>query len=800
VALALYLERCKGAWLRDTGVYTAPDAASAETRAQHLATVTRMTPWLLLANGVNAGLVCAALRLTVPGWALILWLFALSLAWVPAVLNWRRRRGRQSALASPRAVRRAAWHAGVMALVWAVPAALCLPDLAPPQQLLLALTICGMISGGAFSLAVMPWSSLVWVAVVSTGALVALARLGGPDHQLLIGLLLVYASVTAWAALGVARQINGRLSVERDVVRQRQMVSLLLRDFEEHTADVLWEVDRAGLFVHGSLKLAQVLEAPLEGLASLGLVDAMAGRSVGGAQSEGLQALQRALLMDRPFRDVLLQVQLSSAQRWWSLTAKPLLDEQGRTAGWRGVISDVTQQRLAHQRLTLQAHCDSLTGLANREQLRARLTQALQLSQDSPRRSALLCIDLDDFKRVNDSLGHSVGDGVLVLVTQRLQSVVRRSDLVARLGGDEFAVLLDDVRSDEEVDQLAQRLLQCLNAHGEVAGRAVSIGASLGVAHIPEHGQTIDEVLGNADLALYAAKEAGRGRCVYFAPWLGARNRRLVSIELALREALARQELSLHWQPRVAIERWQVVSAEALLRWHHPDLGNIPPAEFIPVAEKSDLIGDIGHWVLMRACQEARVMPASMTISVNVSPVQLKRPTMVAEVRAALRASGLPAHRLELEITEGIFIDDTLDALTTLHELKELGVQIALDDFGTGYASLAYLRRFPFDTMKIDRAFVRELLTHHDARAIVRAIVELASVLGMSTVAEGVEEPAQLEVLHRAGCQAMQGYLVARPIPIHELLGLLHDWDPASRPDPGDMPSTRAVPLLDQFS
>jgi predicted signal transduction protein with EAL and GGDEF domain len=330
-----------------------------------------------------------------------------------------------------------------------------------------------------------------------------------------------------------------------------------------------------------------------------------------------------------------------------------------------------------------------------------------------------------------------------------------------------------------------------------VLGRAVNLGASMGVAQIPLHGQTIDEVLGNADLALYAAKEDGRGRCVYFAPWLGERRRRTVWVEQELGQALARQELSVHWQPRVAIEPWHVVSAEALLRWQHPQLGPIPPSEFIPVAEQSELIEQIGQWVLQQACHQARVMPSFMTISVNVSPAQLKRPTMVDEVRSALEASGLPAHRLELEITEGIFIDDTLETMKTLHALKDLGVQIALDDFGTGYSSLPYLRRFPFDTMKIDRAFVRELLTHHDARAIVRAIVDLANVLGMSTVAEGVEEPAQLEVLRTAGCQAMQGYLVARPVPLHDLLALLRDWDAEARPEPGEMPSTRAVPLDD---
>jgi predicted signal transduction protein with EAL and GGDEF domain len=384
---------------------------------------------------------------------------------------------------------------------------------------------------------------------------------------------------------------------------------------------------------------------------------------------------------------------------------------------------------------------------------------------------------------------------VLRLVAQRLQGVVRRSDLVARLGGDEFAVLLDDVRSDEEVQQLADRLLQVLAAPGEVRGQTVSTQASVGVAYIPDQGSTIDEALGNADLALYAAKEAGRGRCEYFAPWLGERNRRRVIVEQELRHALRRGELSLDWQPWVDTETWQLLSAEALLRWRHPELGLVPPTEFIAVAEKAGLIVELGAWALMRACVEGQAMLSPLQISVNVSPMQMMRPGLIDDVRRALEQSGLAPSRLEIEITENVFLDDTPITLTNLHQLKALGVRVALDDFGTGYSSLAYLRRFPFDTLKIDRAFVRELLAHRDARSIVRTIVELARVLGMRTVAEGVEEPAQLAVLSHANCHAIQGYLVARPQPVAEMRRLIRDWDSSSRPEADDVPVSAAMPF-----
>ena len=453
--------------------------------------------------------------------------------------------------------------------------------------------------------------------------------------------------------------------------------------------------------------------------------------------------------------------------------------------------SDVTQDRQQRPTLGYLAHVDSLTGLANRVQLHERLSQVLAHRGDPPRRSGLIFLDLDNFKSINDALGHSVGDAALRLVAKRLQSVLRKADLVARLGGDEFAVLLDDVRSDEEVYQLTRRLMQVVNAPGEVQGRLVHPSASMGVALIPDHGDTVDEVLGHADLALSAAKERGRGRCEYFAPWMGERSRRQVLLERELREALARGELSLAWQPWVAIEAWEVVSAEALVRWEHPTLGWVPPSEFIPVAERCGLIGDIGAWVLQRACQEAQTVLGDLRISVNVSPVQMMRAGLVDDVRRALAQSGLVPERLEIEITEGVMLDATPTAMSNLHQIKALGVQIALDDFGTGYSSLAYLRRFPFDTLKIDRAFVRELLGYPDARAIVRTIVELARLLGMQTVAEGVEEAAQLDVLQEAGCTAVQGNLLAEPVSSEALRRMIDGWDTGTRPMPADAVAPR---------
>jgi diguanylate cyclase (GGDEF)-like protein len=390
--------------------------------------------------------------------------------------------------------------------------------------------------------------------------------------------------------------------------------------------------------------------------------------------------------------------------------------------------------------------------------------------------SALLFIDLDNFKTINDTLGHSVGDAVLQIVAGRLQSVVRERDLLARLGGDEFAIVLSDAGSADEVAAVAQRLLRGLAVPCVAEGVSVTLGASVGIALLPEHGSSIDEALGNADLALYAAKAAGRGRFEFFVPTLGERPRRRLAIEQELRHAVARGQLALKWQPQVDLSSGSPIRAEALLRWGHSELGSIGPAEFIPIAEDCGLIEEIGNWVLLQACSEAMSLPDSVGISVNVSPVQLTRPDFVASVEAALRNSRLPARRLEIEITESVFLDNEPEALANLRQLKQREVRIALDDFGTGYSSLGYLRRFPFDTLKIDSAFTRELQSRSDTLAIVKSIVALARTLGISTVAEAVEEPAELEILRKAGCGAIQGFVAGRPMPIVELATAVANW------------------------
>ena len=576
-----------------------------------------------------------------------------------------------------------------------------------------------------------------------------------------------------------ARLFGGRLRAEAETARQNELIGLLLRDFEENASDLLWEIDAEGRLCHVSSRMERLFGMTAGRLQSRPVAEWLQRMlpDEDGAAAQ-LQTLLQQVTRDQPFRDLPLATRWRGHVRWWLVSARPLVDGNGRRTGWRGVCTDVSEAQRANRQLSWLAHYDALTGLVNRHHFRDRLAERLAASVDDARPFALLCMDLDHFKTINDTLGHAVGDGLLGEVGRRLRLRTRRVDTVARLGGDEFAVLLHDVVSTAEVELLTQRLLDGLLEPCEVQGSRIAVRASVGIAMAPRDGQDIDTLLNHADLALYAAKSAGRGEFRFFAPDMAVQTRRRLAVEQTLREALERGELSLAFQPQVTLDDGRVTGFEALLRWQHPVLGAVSPAEFVPVAEDAGLIGGIGRWVLAEACRQAACWPAHLTVSVNVSAVQAMSTDLRAMALDAVAGSGIAAHRLELEITESVFLQETRSTLQVLHELRRAGLRIALDDFGTGYSSLAYLRRFPFDTLKIDSSFVRELLARRDARAIVRMIIGLADTLQMKTVAEGVEQPEQAGLLRHHGCSAMQGWLVARPMPAAEVLPFLQRWAP----------------------
>jgi diguanylate cyclase (GGDEF)-like protein/PAS domain S-box-containing protein len=453
----------------------------------------------------------------------------------------------------------------------------------------------------------------------------------------------------------------------------------------------------------------------------------------------------------------------------FSISHQPMTD-----GGWIATYEDITERRRAESQIAYMAHHDSLTDLANRVLFRERLDQALASSQRRGTSIAVLFLDLDRFKDVNDSLGHETGDVLLKAVAERLQSCVRDGDVIARLGGDEFAVLQAAVHEPHDCASLAARIINAVGEPYDLDGQEVVIGTSVGIALNVEGRLAPDQLLKHADLALYRAKADRRGTYRFFEPEMDAQLQARRILEADLRKALGNDEFKLVYQPQVNIRRNEIAGFEALLRWHHPERGIVSPVEFIPVAEDIGLISSLGEWVIEQACMEAAKWPHGIKVAVNLSPVQFRNRTLVPCVGKALARSGLAPDRLELEITESVLLQDNDTTVATLHALRELGVGIAMDDFGTGYSSLSYLRSFPFDKIKIDQSFVRELTSRADCLVIVQSITRLGSSLGMITTAEGVETEEQYQQLRAAGCTEVQGYLFGRPQPADELVFTLY--------------------------
>src|SRR6266576_2532622 len=445
-----------------------------------------------------------------------------------------------------------------------------------------------------------------------------------------------------------------------------------------------------------------------------------------------------------------------------------IINQPLEAGGWVATIEDVTERRRSEERITHLAHYDALTNLPNRALFHEKLKQELARIT-AGEQLAVLYIDIDEFKSVNDTLGHLIGDELLKSVAASLSLCVATTDFVARLGGDEFAIVQTAVKTPADVTELVRRVFDAIREPYECFGHQVTTDASIGIALAPQHGVDLDQILKNADLAMYAAKSAGRRTYRFFEPAMDAQVKARRKLEMDLRQAITDRALEVYYQPCISLEDNKITGCEALLRCHHPERGTIPPAEFIPIAEDTGLINQLGEWVLTTACAEAATWPDHIKLAVNVSPVQFKSGTLALKIVAALAASGLAANRLELEITEAVLIRDNEAALAILHQLRGIGVRIALDDFGTGYSSLSYLRRFPFDKIKIDRCFVSDIDAADGSSSIVQAVVNIATALNMTTVAEGVETEAQRALLRELGCTEMQGYLFSAAKPAAEV-------------------------------
>ena len=766
--------------------YEADEPVAAEFRAQQVRAVLRITPLAIVANVFNVIIVC----LTFTAHARFPWLLVWGALVILCVAFWYRpwralRLGRVRRTVSLRAITRATKHAAILGTLWGILPLVMFPSGDAHAQMLVTVISCGMICAGGFALATIPSAAMAYVLIMITGCGIALVLDGLTNHLDLLFLMFSYAFIVCSSVIASARTFGARLMAEAKAAHQQQVVGLLLNDFESHASDWLWEMDAQGYLQRMSIRVIEFFGLSRATLRNRKFIDFFGfPLDDNDDQEEALAAVHKlrdCLEQSAPFRDLAVPVIVDGERRWWSLTAKPLLDANGQPAGWRGVGSDITHGRQADREMRRLATVDSLTGLANRYWFRQQLDAICKASGSHGSECALFYFDLDNFKNVNDSLGHGGGDRVLQIVAKRLLERSRRGDLLARLGGDEFALLSHGSASREQAAIIAERLLDAFREPCLIDGVNLQVSTSIGIA-LSGQSSDPDTALKHADMALYAAKSKGRNTYQFFDASMGEHVQRRLGMLNDLHNALesgaaalardSRDKLSttapfqfeLHFQPQIHLKTGRVIGMEGLMRWNHPTRGLLPPAAFIPLLEESGLIVPLGTWALREACCQAMTWPGEQRVAVNVSAVQFAQHAVVEAVREALTISRLPAHRLELEVTESLLIHDNQAAQETLVRLRALGVRIALDDFGTGYSSLAYLRSFPFDKLKIDRAFIMTLGKDPSAYAIVRAIIGLAEALKLETTAEGVEQADQAEVLRAIGCHHAQGYFFAQPM------------------------------------
>jgi len=753
------------------GLYDPADSTDwGPIRAAQLNAGGQLALFLLGANVVAAMLAALVLQRVAPLWLLASW--GAIVAAIAAAVTFRRLAARQrtAQTATVGDVRDTVIEGIALAAIWSLPELIFGAYAGPTTALNLWIVVSLLMTASAVAMAALPLATLVFLGILGSALSAMMYFVGGPllaAIALLFTALLMIGCFMRGKALVVIRA--GEIAIaERD-----ETVSLLLRESEAqegNSADWLWETDASRRIVRAGPRFAHSLGLnPLE-VNGMPFLQMLAGPTwEAGNFSPGLRTLAAKLKGRSAFRDLLLPVEINGEQHWWEMAATPRFDDTGAFVGFRGVGSDVTEQRASEDKISRMARYDTLTGLPNRLLINETLTQAMADAEKWGSRCALVMIDLDRFKAVNDSLGHQIGDRLLSRVSERLAQMMSENEVIGRLGGDEFAVVVRDASDSARVEKLAQTVIEALSRPYDIDKHTLYVGASVGVATGPRDGRTAEMLIRSADLALYRAKDAGGGTFRSYEPQLhvDAEERRV--LEMALRKAVQNNELHLHYQPVVAADTGDLTGFEALLRWTHPELGPISPVKFIPLAEEARLIGPIGEWVLRTACDEAARWSSTARVAVNVSPDQLHNPTFVSVVSSALANSGLPAERLELEVTESVFMREGTGATKVLERILDLGVRLSLDDFGTGYSSLGYLSRTRFSSIKIDRSFVQGASKGvPEAIAIIRAVVALAQSLGMATTAEGVETEEEHLMVKSLGCTKVQGYYFGRPLPVEE--------------------------------
>ena len=639
------------------------------------------------------------------------------------------------------------------AIIWLSLPLYLFPSLSPSDQIVVA-SLTAAVGTAAVGLIMIPICATVWLGAFVAGLTVELflGRASIPFQHMLGALFTLGLAV--FGVLSIARWAFEQLKTNADIGSQSESASLLLQEYEQRGVGWLWQIDADNRVTYISSRMTALLNRPSAQILGHSLPSLLGGHA----------ELGRVLLHKQAFTSLEMELGTARGTRWISIAGDPIIDTAGRFEGFRGVGSDITEVRQTQERLTHLANVDVLSGLPNRGRVRQLLGEALRGAVSGNVPCAIMFLDLDGFKPVNDTFGHPKGDAVLQAVAKRLCDEVAGDGHVGRMGGDEFAIVIPDAQSRRKIEGLADRIIRSIAQPYMIDQTEIMIGVSIGCAFGPIDGATVDDLILKADLALYEAKGAGRGMAKYFSSELQSEQEDRVRLESDLRQAIALKQFHLLFQPLVSAKSQKLVGFEALIRWNHPERGLVPPFVFIPVAEESGLMPTIGDWVIEEACRAVATWPEPLTLAINISPKQMIQPALPNIVSQALARHKVQANRLELEVTEGVFLGDNGATLDVLRRLRSLGVGIALDDFGTGYSSIGYLNKAVFHKLKIDGSFVREAGTRPENVAIIQSIVQLAKSFRMSVTAEGVETAQDFERMRELGCDTIQGYLFGRPL------------------------------------
>jgi diguanylate cyclase (GGDEF)-like protein len=709
----------------------------------------------ILGNSVNYLILCGLFWSVAPFWLLAFFGILLTIT-----LIWRGKLGSHFAketdsLHLPAFTSSVNYMALLLGGFWGITIVSLFPYADNERVLVLGLVSAGMMTGGMSTFRTRFNASRIYLASICPGPFFGFIMLSSSSGYAALSLLFSFSLFLLKQASNVSKQFDASVRHSRDLFNSNETVSLLLNEFEEQGSDWLFEIDGFGNIINPSDRFAQMCQRPIETLERKPLGELL--------QPECANELNNQLSSRLPFKHKIVSLLIGGDKKWWSINARPT--QEGH---WRGIMTDITAQRQAEEQVSHLARFDGLTNLPNRFDFNQRLYHFLNTGSG---KVALMYIDLDNFKTINDTLGHPIGDRLLSEVAKRLQNCVSTEDVVARLGGDEFAVIVGEKRL-EHVDKIAEDIVTRMAQVFSLGENDVVIGASVGIASAPQDTTDADVLIRKADLALYAAKTAGRNRAMHFSADMdeAAQHRRM--LEMDLRSAIAKGEFKLHYQSLVDITSEETTGYEALIRWEHPERGTVMPNDFIHIAEETGMILQIGEWVIRQAVSDLRNWADPISVSINLSPIQMRSPSLITTMAQAIAINQVDPSRICLEITENVLMQDSEANIETLHALRRLGLKIALDDFGTGYSSLNYLRSFPFSKIKIDRCFITDIDVREDCQAIVRSVVDLAKSLGMTTTAEGVERKAQFEALQLQGCSEVQGFLFSKAIAIEGLSNL----------------------------